>query len=56
MYRRLEALADAAEKIGIRAVLSNDVATDEHDLDTLADNEAGLPREARRRRTAGSRS
>jgi 5-methylthioadenosine/S-adenosylhomocysteine deaminase len=38
MYRQLEALADAAEKIGIRAVLSNDVATDEHDLDTLADN------------------
>ena len=39
MYRQLEALADAAEKIGIRAVLSNDVACDEHDLDTLADNE-----------------
>ena len=39
MYRQLEALGDAAEKIGIRAVLSNDVATDEHDLDTLADNE-----------------
>jgi 5-methylthioadenosine/S-adenosylhomocysteine deaminase len=39
MYRQLGALADAAEKIGIRAVLSNDVATDEHDLDTLADNE-----------------
>lgn len=39
MYRQLEALADAAEKIGIRAVLSNDVATDEHALDTLADNE-----------------
>jgi 5-methylthioadenosine/S-adenosylhomocysteine deaminase len=39
MYRQLEALADAAEKIGIRAVLSNDVASDEHDLDTLADNE-----------------
>lgn len=38
MYRQLIALADAAEKIGIRAVLSNDVATDEHDLDTLADN------------------
>lgn len=38
MYRQLVALADAAEKIGIRAVLSNDVATDEHDLDTLADN------------------
>lgn len=40
MYRQLEALADAAEKIGIRAVLSNDVAADEHDLDTLADNAA----------------
>ena len=39
MYRQLEALADAAEKIGIRAVLSNLVATDENDLDTLADNE-----------------
>ena len=39
MYRQLEALAAAAEKIGIRAVLSNVVATDEHDLDTLADNE-----------------
>jgi 5-methylthioadenosine/S-adenosylhomocysteine deaminase len=39
MYRQLEALAQAAEEIGIRAVLSNDVATDEHDLDTLADNE-----------------
>lgn len=38
MYRQLVSLADAAEKIGIRAVLSNDVATDEHDLDTLADN------------------
>jgi 5-methylthioadenosine/S-adenosylhomocysteine deaminase len=38
MYRHLGALADAAEKIGIRAVLSNDVATNEHDLDTLADN------------------
>jgi 5-methylthioadenosine/S-adenosylhomocysteine deaminase len=42
MYRRLEALADAAERIGIRAVLSNDVATDEHDLDTLADNAAAF--------------
>src|SRR5690348_14916515 len=38
MYRQLDALAKAAEEIGIRAVLSNDVATDEHDLDTLADN------------------
>jgi 5-methylthioadenosine/S-adenosylhomocysteine deaminase len=39
MYRQLEALAEAADQIGIRAVLSNDVATDEHELDTLADNE-----------------
>jgi 5-methylthioadenosine/S-adenosylhomocysteine deaminase len=39
MYRQLGSLAKAAEEIGIRAVLSNDVATDEHDLDTLADNE-----------------
>lgn len=38
MYRQLESLAQAAEQIGIRAVLSNDVATDEHDLDSLADN------------------
>ncbi len=40
MYRQLEALGDAAEEIGIRAVLCNDVATDEHDLDSLADNAA----------------
>jgi 5-methylthioadenosine/S-adenosylhomocysteine deaminase len=39
MYRQLEALADAAERIGIRAVLSNDVARDVDGLDTLADNE-----------------
>jgi 5-methylthioadenosine/S-adenosylhomocysteine deaminase len=38
MYRQLTALADAAEEIGIRAVLSNDVADAEHDLDTLDDN------------------
>ncbi len=38
MYRQLEALAEAAEEIGIRAVLCNDVATDEHELDSLADN------------------
>jgi len=38
MYRRIESLADAAEEIGIRAVLCNDVADDEHDLDTLEDN------------------
>src|SRR3954467_14948291 len=39
MYRQLHALAGAADQIGIRAVLSNDVADDEHTLDTLADNE-----------------
>ena len=38
MYRQLIALADAAEEIGIRAVLSNDVADAEHNLDTLDDN------------------
>jgi 5-methylthioadenosine/S-adenosylhomocysteine deaminase len=38
MYRRLPALKDAALEIGMRAVLCNDVADDEHDLDTLADN------------------
>ena len=38
MYRQLTALGDAAEEIGIRAVLSNDVATAEHNLDTLEDN------------------
>jgi len=39
MYRRLDALAAAAEQVGIRAVLSNDIADGEHDLDTLADNQ-----------------
>jgi hypothetical protein len=38
MYRRLPDLARAAADIGIRAVLSNDVALDEHRLDTLQDN------------------
>jgi 5-methylthioadenosine/S-adenosylhomocysteine deaminase len=38
MYRQLNALADAAAEIGIRAVLSNDVADAEHNLDTLDDN------------------
>jgi 5-methylthioadenosine/S-adenosylhomocysteine deaminase len=38
MYRQLIALADAAQEIGIRAVLSNDIADAEHDLDTLEDN------------------
>jgi 5-methylthioadenosine/S-adenosylhomocysteine deaminase len=37
MYRNVESLADAAETIGLRAVLSNDVADDEHKLDTLDD-------------------
>jgi 5-methylthioadenosine/S-adenosylhomocysteine deaminase len=39
MYRQLDSLGRAAEQIGIRAVLSNDVATAEHRLDSLADNE-----------------
>jgi 5-methylthioadenosine/S-adenosylhomocysteine deaminase len=38
MYRRLPDLARAAVDIGIRAVLSNDVALPEHNLDTLQDN------------------
>ncbi|MGO9164335.1 MAG: amidohydrolase family protein [Streptosporangiaceae bacterium] len=38
MYRQLHALADAAQEIGIRAVLSSDVADAEHSLDTLEDN------------------
>jgi 5-methylthioadenosine/S-adenosylhomocysteine deaminase len=42
MYRQLDSLAAAASEIGIRAVLCNDVATDEHDLDTLADNAAAF--------------
>jgi 5-methylthioadenosine/S-adenosylhomocysteine deaminase len=37
MYRKLGALANAAEEIGIRAVLSNDIADAEHNLDTLED-------------------
>jgi 5-methylthioadenosine/S-adenosylhomocysteine deaminase len=40
MYRQLGALAQAAEEIGIRAVLSSDAALPEHGLDTLADNAA----------------
>ncbi|GAA2979886.1 amidohydrolase family protein [Actinokineospora diospyrosa] len=39
MYRQLDSLGRAAQEIGIRAVLSNDVADAEHNLDTLADNE-----------------
>jgi 5-methylthioadenosine/S-adenosylhomocysteine deaminase len=42
MYRQLVALADAAEEIGIRAVLSNDVADAAHNLDTLEDNRAAF--------------
>jgi 5-methylthioadenosine/S-adenosylhomocysteine deaminase len=38
MYRRLPDLARAASDIGIRAVLSSDVALPEHNLDTLQDN------------------
>jgi 5-methylthioadenosine/S-adenosylhomocysteine deaminase len=38
MYRRLPDLGRAAYDIGIRAVLSNDVALPEHELDTLQDN------------------
>lgn len=38
MYRFLPSLAKAAEKIGIRATLANDIALDEHKLDTLQDN------------------
>ncbi|MFC3059005.1 amidohydrolase family protein [Paenirhodobacter populi] len=38
MYRQLDSLADAACDIGMRAVLCNDVALPEHDLDTLETN------------------
>jgi 5-methylthioadenosine/S-adenosylhomocysteine deaminase len=38
MYRRIPDLGRAAADIGIRAVLSNDVALDEHKLDSLQDN------------------
>ncbi len=38
MYRQLTALAQAADDIGIRAVLSSDAALPEYGLDTLADN------------------
>ena len=37
MYRQVGALADAASEIGIRAVLSNDIADPEFGLDTLDD-------------------
>lgn len=39
MWRQMDSCADAAEEIGIRAVLSCDVADDEHNLDTLSVNE-----------------
>ncbi|VUC29141.1 unnamed protein product [Clonostachys rosea] len=39
MYRFVGSLADAAAKIGIRAVFSNEVALPEHKLDLLEDNE-----------------
>jgi cytosine/adenosine deaminase-related metal-dependent hydrolase len=39
MYRFVGSLADAASKIGIRAVLSNDVALPEFQLDVIEDNE-----------------
>ena len=38
MYCQLDSLAQAAEDIGIRAVLSNDVALPEHNIDSLRDN------------------
>src|SRR6266571_2875842 len=38
-YPSIRALDPAAEEIGIRAVLSNDVALPEHELDTLQDNQ-----------------
>jgi 5-methylthioadenosine/S-adenosylhomocysteine deaminase len=37
-WRQMEACADAAEKIGIRAILSNDVGDDEAKIDTIDDN------------------
>ncbi|KAM0818415.1 putative Amidohydrolase-related domain-containing protein [Seiridium cardinale] len=42
MYRHVPALAAAAEQIGLRAVLSNDVALPEHRLDTVEDNIAAF--------------
>lgn len=38
MYRHVPSLAAAAEQIGLRVVLSNDVALPEHQLDTVEDN------------------
>ncbi|ORY71388.1 n-ethylammeline chlorohydrolase [Pseudomassariella vexata] len=42
MYRQLNSLASAAEQVGIRAVLSNDVALAEHKLDSAEDNVAAF--------------
>lgn len=42
MYRHLDALANAASNIGIRAVLSNDIALPEHRLDSIEDNVAAF--------------
>lgn len=39
MYRFVGSLADAASTIGMRAVLSNEVALEEHKLDSIHDNE-----------------
>ena len=39
MYRFVGSLVEAASKIGIRAVLSNDVALPEYQLDRIEDNE-----------------
>lgn len=39
MWGQMESCADAAEDIGIRAVLCSDVAEEEHNLDTLKTNE-----------------
>ena len=49
MYRRLPDLGRAAADIGIRAVLSNDVALPEHNLDTLQDNKDAYDAGARDR-------
>ncbi|KAH6891167.1 n-ethylammeline chlorohydrolase [Thelonectria olida] len=42
MYRFVGSLADAATKIGIRAVLSNEVALAKHKLDLIEDNETSF--------------
>jgi 5-methylthioadenosine/S-adenosylhomocysteine deaminase len=38
-WRQMEACADAAEKSGMRVILSNDVADDNIEIDTVQDNE-----------------